>query len=207
MIAIIDYGMSNLRSVHHAFEYLGADARIVDSPKDLGTARALVLPGDGAFGPAMQNLSALRWLDPLQEAIGRGMPFLGICLGMQLLFETSDENGAHRGLGILRGAVRRFPLGAGKIPQIGWNQLQIQPRSRFLAGVPQNAFAYFVHSYYCQAADETTVAARTLYGISYASVVEQDRVWGAQFHPEKSGEDGLNMLRNFLALVQESNRT
>lgn len=204
MIAIIDYGMSNLRSVHHAFEYLGADTRIVDSPADLRTARALVLPGDGAFGPAMQNLSAFGWLNPLQAAIERAVPFLGICLGMQLLFETSEENGAHRGLGILRGAVMKFPAGAGKIPQIGWNQLQIQPQSRFLTGVPQNAFAYFVHSYYCQAADEAVIAARTVYGISYASVVEQENVWGAQFHPEKSGEDGLRMLRNFVALVRET---
>lgn len=204
MIAIIDYGMSNLRSVHHAFEYLGADARIVDSPADLRTARALVLPGDGAFGPAMQNLSTLGWLEPLQSAIGRGVPFLGICLGMQLLFDTSDENGAHRGIGFIRGTVKKFPAGAGKIPQIGWNQLQIQPQSRFLAGVPQNAFAYFVHSYYCQATDETVIAARTVYGISYASVVEQGNVWGAQFHPEKSGEDGLRMLRNFVALVRQT---
>ncbi|MBI4673749.1 MAG: imidazole glycerol phosphate synthase subunit HisH [Chloroflexi bacterium] len=201
MLAIIDYGMSNLRSVRHAFEYLGAEARIVDSPREVERARALVLPGDGAFGPAMENLNAFGWLEPFYAAIARGVPFLGICLGMQLLFETSEENGAHQGLGILRGSVKKFPRAAGKIPQIGWNQLQIKSSSRFLAGVSQNAFAYFVHSYYCDARDENVIAARTEYGVSYASVVEAGNVWGAQFHPEKSGADGLTMLRNFLALA------
>lgn len=202
MIAIIDYGMSNLRSVQHAFQYLGADARIADSPATLRNARAIVLPGDGAFGPAMENLRARGWLEPFHDAIARGMPFLGICLGMQLLFETSHENGTHQGLGILRGTVKKFPSDVGKIPQIGWNQLQIQPHSKFLAGISQNAFAYFVHSYYCDARDENVIAARTEYGISYASVVEEGKVWGAQFHPEKSGADGLKMLENFLGLVR-----
>ena len=204
MIAIIDYGMSNLRSVRHAFEYLGTDAQIVDSPATLRNARAIVLPGDGAFGPAMENLRAFGWLEPLHAAIARGVPFLGICLGMQLLFETSQENGAHQGLGILRGAVKKFPSDAGKIPQIGWNQLHISASSKFLAGISQNAFAYFVHSYYCVARDENVIAARTEYGIKYASVVEHENVWGAQFHPEKSGADGLKMLQNFMALVRET---
>ena len=198
MIAIIDYGMSNLRSVRHAFEYLGAEARIVDSPRELEHARAMVLPGDGAFGPAMENLRAFGWLEPLRAAIQRGVPFLGICLGMQLLFDSSEENGVHQGLGILRGTVKKFPSHAGKIPQIGWNQLRIKPSSHFLAGVPQSAFAYFVHSYYCAAQDETVIAAHTEYGLAYASVVEAGNVWGAQFHPEKSGADGLRMLRNFV---------
>lgn len=202
MIAIIDYGMSNLRSVRHAFEYLGADAQLVDSPRELEHARALVLPGDGAFGPAMENLRAYGWLEPLRAAIERGVPFLGICLGMQLLFDSSEENGAHQGLGILRGAVKKFPRDAGKIPQIGWNQLQLKPASKFLAGAPQNTFAYFVHSYYCDAKDENVIAARTEYGVSYASAVEAGNVWGAQFHPEKSGADGLRMLRNFLQLAR-----
>lgn len=201
MIAIIDYGMSNLRSVRHAFEYLGAEARIIDAPRELARAHAIVLPGDGAFGPTMENLRGRGWLEPFHDALARGVPFLGICLGMQLLFETSEENGAHRGLGILRGAVKKFPPDAGKIPQIGWNQLQLKPSSKFLAGVHQNAFAYFVHSYYCDAQDENVVAARTEYGISYASVVEAGNVWGAQFHPEKSGADGLKMLKNFLGIL------
>lgn len=207
MIAIIDYGMSNLRSVRHAFEYLGADAHIIDTPQELENAHAIVLPGDGAFGPAMDNLNAFGWLEPFHAAIARGVPFLGICLGMQLLFDSSQENGAHQGLGILRGEVQKFPQDAGKIPQIGWNRLQSKPSSKFLAGVRENAFAYFVHSYYCRAHDERVVAAHTEYGISYASVVEAGNVWGAQFHPEKSGADGLKMLQNFLALVRETRHT
>jgi glutamine amidotransferase len=204
MIAIIDYGMSNLRSVRHGLQYLGADARIVDSPTDIASASALVLPGDGAFGPAMQNLRAFGWLEPMHRAIADGMPFLGICLGMQLLFDSSKEMGEHQGLGILRGRVKRFPPDAGKIPQIGWNQLKARPGSKFLRGIRDNAYAYFVHSYYCESDDPNVVAARTEYGIEYASVVEKDNVWGAQFHPEKSSNDGLQMLRNFLDLVKET---
>lgn len=197
-VAIIDYGMSNLRSVRHAFEYLGANARIIDSPGDLTSARAFVLPGDGAFGPAMENLQAGGWLEPIRTAISRGTPFLGICLGMQLLFDSSEEMGEYRGLGILRGRVKKFPASSVKIPQIGWNQLNIANSSRFLAGVNDGAHAYFVHSYYCEAKDANVIAAQTEYGIRYASVVEKENVWGAQFHPEKSGTDGLQMLRNFL---------
>jgi imidazole glycerol-phosphate synthase subunit HisH len=203
MIAIVDYGMSNLRSVHHAFEYLGAEARIVTAPRELEEVDAIVLPGDGAFGPAMENLRVWGWVEPLCARIGSGVPFLGICLGMQLLFESSEEMGEHRGLGILRGRVKRFPADAGKIPQIGWNQLQIEPHSRLLAGVTNGAFAYFVHSYYCDVQDFAVVMARTEYGVEYASVVEAGNVWGAQFHPEKSGGDGLQMLRNFAAYVHD----
>lgn len=202
MIAIIDYGMSNLRSVRHAFEYLGAEARIVDAPETLRNARALVLPGDGAFGPAMENLRARGWLEPICDAIARGVPFLGICLGMQLLFDSSQENGEHRGLGILRGRVKKFPRAAGKIPQIGWNQLRVSADSKFLAGVRDGTYAYFVHSYYCQADDAKVIAAKTEYGIEYAAAVEHGNVWGAQFHPEKSGAEGLRMLGNFLEMVK-----
>lgn len=202
MIAIVDYGMSNLRSVRHAFEFLSAEARIVATPAALANATAIVLPGDGAFGQAMDNLRAGGWLEPLLNAIGRGVPFLGICLGMQLLFDASEEMGEHRGLGILRGRVKRFPPQAGKIPQIGWNQLRVRADSRFLAGIADGTFAYFVHSYYCDPEDAAIVTAQTEYGIPYASVVEAGNVWGAQFHPEKSGAEGLKMLRNFLALTK-----
>lgn len=201
MIAIIDYGMSNLRSVRHAFEYLGAEAQIIDSPGRIKEASALVLPGDGAFRPAMENLEARGWLEPMLAAIASGVPFLGICLGMQLLFESSEEMGEHRGLGLVRGHVKKFPRGAGKIPQIGWNQLRAKPHSQFLAGLNEGTYAYFVHSYYCEPQEPSVVAAHTEYGIEYASVVEAGSVWGAQFHPEKSGADGLKMLRNFLAMV------
>jgi glutamine amidotransferase len=202
MIAIIDYGMSNLRSVRHAFEYLGAEARIVDSPDALNGAAALVLPGDGAFGPAMNNLRERGWVEPLNAAVARGVPFLGICLGMQLLFEASEEGGWQRGLGILRGDVKRFPAGEIKIPQIGWNQLEKRSDSRFLAGIGDRAYAYFVHSYYCDPQDQDVVAAGTIYGVPYASVVESGCVWGAQFHPEKSGVDGLRMLQNFVTSLE-----
>ncbi|HZQ10168.1 MAG TPA: imidazole glycerol phosphate synthase subunit HisH [Anaerolineae bacterium] len=205
MILIIDYGMSNLRSVRHALHYLGAEACITDSPRDINRARALVLPGDGAFGPAMENLGAGGWLEPIYDAIARGVPFLGICLGMQLLFDSSEEMGEHRGLGILRGCVKKFPSDVGKIPQIGWNELRVRNSSKFLQGVPDGVYAYFVHSYYCEAHDAEVVAAQTEYGISYASVIESGNVWGAQFHPEKSGHDGLRMLRNFLELVNVHN--
>lgn len=207
MIAIVDYGMSNLQSVRHAFEHLGAAAQIIDSPDALADARAVVLPGDGAFGPAMTNLYARGWIEPLTAAIAQGMPFLGICLGMQLLFETSEEGGGFQGLGILRGRVVRFAQAAGKVPQIGWNQLRVNPASRFLKGVPDGAFAYFVHSYYCAPDDARVIAAETEYGQTYASVVEAGKVWGAQFHPEKSSDHGLQMLSNFAALAQEANPT
>ncbi len=205
MILIIDYGMSNLRSVRHALTYLGAEACIRDSPRDIDRASALVLPGDGAFGPAMENLRAGGWLEPIYKAIARGVPFLGICLGMQLLFDSSEEMGEHRGLGILRGRVKKFPPSAGKIPQIGWNQLYVHDSSNFLRGVPNGAYAYFVHSYYCEADDAKGIAAQTEYGVWYASVVESGNVWGAQFHPEKSGQDGLRMLQNFLERVNVHN--
>jgi glutamine amidotransferase len=199
MIAIVDYGMSNLRSVRRGLEAVGAHADIITEPERLGTARGILLPGDGAFGQTMTNLSAGKWIEPLRAAIARGVPFLGICLGMQLLFDASEERGAYPGLGILRGRVKRFPKG--KVPQIGWNQLRVRQGSRFLAGVSDGAYAYFVHSYYCEPEEPAVSAAQTEYGIEYTSVVEWQNVWGAQFHPEKSGEDGLTMLGNFVKFV------
>jgi imidazole glycerol-phosphate synthase subunit HisH len=195
MIAIVDYGMSNLRSVQRGFEAVGATVRVIADPSELEGALGIVLPGDGAFGQTMENLARGGWVEPLCSAIKRGVLFLGICLGMQLLFETSEEMGEHRGLGILRGRVKRFP--SGKIPQIGWNQLHIRPGSKLLVGVHDGSYAYFVHSYFCEPEEPQIVAAGTEYGIEYASVVERENVWGAQFHPEKSGRDGLTMLRNF----------
>jgi glutamine amidotransferase len=195
MIAIVDYGMSNMRSVRRGLEAAGAAATIVDDPKGLEQAGGIVLPGDGAFGQTIQNLSQGGWIAPMLAAIRRGVPFLGICLGMQLLFETSEEMGEHCGLGILRGRVKKFH--SGKVPQIGWNQLIVNPRSRMLRGVQNGTYAYFVHSYFCEPEDSQIVTAETEYGISYASVVEQNNLWATQFHPEKSGPAGLVMLRNF----------
>ncbi len=201
MIAIVDYGMGNLRSVQKAFEKVGTIARIVPFPRDLANARGIVLPGVGAFGQAMDNLRAIGWIDPLRDACARGVPFIGICLGMQLLFESSEEMGKHEGLGILRGGVKRFN-GELKVPQMGWNQIHIQRSSPWLRDVADGSYAFFVHSYYCAPRDSSTVVAITDYGIEFASVVAQKNIFGAQFHPEKSQSVGLRMLANFADIVE-----
>ena len=195
MIFIVDYGMSNLHSVRRGLEAVGATVKVTADPSELDGAGGIVLPGDGAFGQTMDNLEEGGWVEPLSRAIERGVPFLGICLGMQLLFETSEELGEHRGLGILRGCVKRFPYG--KVPQIGWNQLRIHGGSKMLVGVKDNFYAYFVNSYYCEPEDRSVIASETEYGIEFASSVEWKNVWGTQFHPEKSGTHGLRMLKNF----------
>jgi glutamine amidotransferase len=212
MIAIIDYGMGNLRSVQKAFEKNGAAARIVPFPRDLANARGIVLPGVGAFGQAMNNLRAIGWDAALREAVQRGVPFIGICLGMQLLFESSDEMGQHEGLGILHGEVKRF-TGDLKIPQMGWNQIHVRAihpgtdrqgrcESPLLRDVPNDSYAFFVHSYYCAPRDAEIALATTDYGIEFASVVGDKNVFGAQFHPEKSQSVGLKMLENFAAMTK-----
>ncbi len=195
MIAIIDYGMSNLRSVQRGLERAGATVKVVTASTELTAARGIVLPGDGAFGQTMENLARGGWIEPLCSAVASGVPFLGICLGMQLLFETSDEMGEHRGLGLVQGRVQKFP--SGKVPQIGWNQVRLPCPSRLMERVPDWSYVYFVHSYYCEPTERGLVAAETDYGIPYASAVEKDNIWGVQFHPEKSGSVGLVMLENF----------
>ncbi len=200
MIAIVDYGMGNLRSVQKAFEKIGATARIVPFPRDIENARGIVLPGVGAFGQAMENLRAIGWVEPLRDACARGVPFIGICLGMQLLFESSEEMGQHEGLGILRGEVKRFS-GELKVPQMGWNQIHIQRSSPLLRDVAEGSYAFFVHSYYCAPRDSDIILATTEYGIEFASMVGRGNVFGAQFHPEKSQSVGLKMLENFAAIT------
>ena len=202
MIAIVDYGMGNLRSVQKAFEKIGATARIVPFPRDLANARGIVLPGVGAFGQAMENLRAIGWVEPLRDACAHCVPFIGICLGMQLLFESSEEMGQHEGLGILRGQVKRFN-GELKVPQMGWNQIHIvgaNAASPLLHDVADDSYAFFVHSYYCAPLDPSITVATTDYGIEFASVVQQGNVFGAQFHPEKSQSVGLKMLENFASI-------
>ncbi len=201
MIAIVDYGMGNLRSVQKAFERVGAEARVVSSPEGMAGAHGVVLPGVGAFAQAMDNLRAAGWVEPIVAACSSGRPFIGICLGMQLLFESSDEMGRHAGLGILPGDVRRFG-GDLKVPQMGWNQIRIRGAGTedvppLLRGVPDGGYAFFVHSYYCAPHDPDVVLATTDYGIEFASVVGRGNVLGAQFHPEKSQSVGLQMLDNF----------
>ena len=199
MIVIVDYGMGNLRSVQKAFERVGYEAVITSSPQDVRQASGVVLPGVGAFGEAMANLERCGLVEPLCEAAAT-RPFLGICLGQQLLFDSSEEMGRHRGLGILPGRVVRF-AGSLKVPHIGWNQLHIVQPSPLLVGVADGAFAYFVHSYYVVPSDPTVIVAQTEYGVSFASIVGRGQLFGLQFHPEKSQKVGLTMLANFAAMT------
>lgn len=203
MIAIVDYGMGNLRSALRGIEKVGGEARIIQSPREMIGADAIVLPGDGAFGHAMMNLRAAGWVEPLKQACADGVPFLGICVGMQLLFETSEEMGTHQGLGIFAGNVKRFPVGL-KVPQMGWNQLTIRQSNPLLRDVPNGGYTYFVHSYYCAPRDSSVTLATTDYGIDFASIVGRDNVWGTQFHPEKSQVVGLKILTNFVEMVKRN---
>lgn len=196
MIAVIDYGMGNLRSVQKAFNHLGFEAAIVDQPEKARNASHLVLPGDAAFGDAMRNLRSRGWEDFLMREVESGKPFLGICVGLQLMFEESEERGKHRGLGMLTGRVLRFPTGQ-RVPQIGWNQIAIRRQNDLLEGVPQGSFFYFVHSYYVDSENSRDCLATTEYGFDYTSIVACDNMWGVQFHPEKSQHVGLRLLRNF----------
>jgi glutamine amidotransferase len=198
-LAIVDYGMGNLRSVQKAFERLGHAAEVTSDPDRIGAAPAVVLPGVGAFGACMTNLAARGLVEPVRDVIGRGRPFLGICLGMQLLFETSDEFGPVAGLGVLPGRVVRFPHHPErKVPHMGWNSVRIARRAPALAGIEDGAYVYFVHSYYAAPSDPSVVATMTPYGDEFASSVVRDNVFACQFHPEKSQRVGLKLLDNFV---------
>ena len=199
MIAVIDYGMGNLRSVQKAFEFLGYAAEIVEAPERLSAATHLVLPGDAAFGDAMHNLQVVGWDAAIAEGLAADKPFLGICVGLQLMFEESEEMGRHRGLGILPGKCVRFPP-TERVPHIGWNQIAIKRKVSLLEGVPEGSFFYFVHSYYVVNDNTGDCVATTDYGIDYTSVAGSGRVFGVQFHPEKSQAHGLRLLDNFARL-------
>ena len=188
--------MGNLRSVQKAFEFLGFTAAIVAEPERVSGATHLVLPGDAAFGDAMRNLCAAGWDQAIAEGIAAGKPFLGICVGLQLMFSQSEELGHHRGLGILPGQCVRFPR-TERVPQIGWNQIAIKREVPLLAGVPEGRFFYFVHSYYVKTENEDDCIATTDYGFDYTSIAGSGRVFGVQFHPEKSQTHGLRLLDNF----------
>lgn len=203
MIAIIDYGAGNLQSVKKALDYLGEPNLITAKSSEIEAADALVLPGVGSFGDAMQSLSDSGLLETVRAAALSDTPFLGICLGLQLLFPESEESKGVKGLGVLPGKIIKFPGDMGlKIPQIGWNSINIREGCKLFAGVPQNAYVYFVHSYYLQAADPEVVAAKAEYGVTFhASVADEaHRLYATQFHPEKSGAVGLRILRNFAAM-------
>lgn len=200
MIALIDYGIGNLRSVEKALAAVGADVRLTEDPDQILAADKVVLPGVGAFGDGMAGLRARDLIEVLATIVARETPLLGICVGMQLLFEASDELGEHTGLGFLPGRVRRFWNSGLKIPQTGWNQLLAKRDSPLLRGLPLGSYAYFNHSYYCDPAEKTDVLANTEYGFPYASVVGHGCLYGVQFHPEKSQMVGLAMLKNFVEL-------
>lgn len=197
MLAIIDCGMGNLRSVYMAFRRLGVEAQITSDAGTIGQAQAVALPGVGAFGDAMERLRALHLVGPIHKIASAGTPLIGICLGLQLLFESSEELGNHRGLGLLRGRVTRFPEGL-PVPHMGWNQIHQARPIPLWQGVPDHAYAYFVHSYYVEPADSAVIAATTDYGIEYVSAVTRDNLCGIQFHPEKSQDVGERILRNWL---------
>ena len=199
-MAIIDYGVGNLRSVEKAFAAMGHDAAVTSNESLLRSADRLVLPGVGAFAACMNELAARGFDELVRERVHEGTPLLGVCVGMQMLFEQSEEFGQTIGLGLLRGRVRRFPedlRGDLVVPQVGWNQLRQRAIHPLLADIPDNAFFYFVHSYFCQADDPSVVIGETDYGGLYPSVVARGNVCGVQFHPEKSQSAGLRLLANF----------
>ncbi len=198
MIALIDYGIGNLRSVEKALQAVGAPVRLTSDPAVIGAADKIVLPGVGAFGDGMRGLRERGLVEVIRESAAKGAPLLGICLGMQLLFDSSEELGRHAGLGLLAGSVLRFPENGLKVPQTGWNQILFQGGSPLLEGLESGCYAYFNHSFYCAPADPPVVQGWTDYGLRYASVIGSGHIYGAQFHPEKSQSVGLQMLRNFV---------
>jgi glutamine amidotransferase len=226
MIAVLDYGVGNLRSVFKAFESvatpLNIPVDIVNRPVDLTRWQAVVLPGQGAFGDSVDNLRRQQLDRPLLDAVEAGLPLLGICVGMQLLFDGSEEMGDHEGLHLIPGRVRRFPADMAdatahpgehaqaprmlRVPQIGWNQLHIRRQDPLLDGVPDGAYAYFAHSYYCDPVSPDAALTATDYGIDYASIVRYHNAWGIQPHPEKSHTVGLRILRNFMSMVVARSR-
>ncbi len=204
MLAVIDYGAGNLRSVLHALRSLGVrDMHIVQHGGELSGATRIILPGVGAFGAGMQQLQAKGFVEPMTAAVRKDIPFLGICLGMQFLFERSDEMGEHPGLGLLPGHVTRFaPHAQRKVPHMGWNRLIQQRPSPLLTGIDADSQVYFVHSYCCMPDCQEDVIASTDYGEEFASAVQRGALFGVQFHPEKSQRVGLQMLSNFLEFAQ-----
>jgi imidazole glycerol-phosphate synthase subunit HisH len=214
MIAIIDYGMGNLGSVAKAFKAIGANINVIQNPKDLNKADKIVLPGVGAFRDCMLSLKKLKLDTALIENVKTGKPYLGLCLGMQILFETSEEGGKTKGLGILKGKIVRFNfklntqysiLNTLKIPHMGWNTIVPRPtshvpRCKLLQNVPDDAWMYFVHSYYSVPEDKTVIAATTDYGMDFCSMIWKDNIYATQFHPEKSQQMGMKILENFIKL-------
>jgi len=200
MIALIDYGMGNLGSVSNALRFIDCDYQITSDPEVLGGADAAILPGVGAFGDCMDNLREYKLVEPIREYIASDRPFLGICLGLQLLFTEGEEMGTHAGLDVVPGRVIRFTHDL-KIPQIGWNQIDIQQDCPQLEGIPGGSYVYFVHSYHVVPEDDAVIATTTDYGYEFCSGIRRGNLFATQFHPEKSSDFGLQILRNFAGEV------
>lgn len=202
MIAIIDYGAGNIRSVSKALKHIGCECFITNKKDEILSADGAVLPGVGSFGDTVDSLNKYGIKEAVIEFINSGKPFLGICLGLQLLFPGSEESEGAEGLGVFDGTITKIPNGEGlKIPHMGWNSLSIKKGSRLFEGIEENPYVYFVHSYYLNAADKSIVAAQTEYGVTIDAAVEKGNVFATQFHPEKSGEVGLKILKNFVDIV------
>lgn len=201
MIAIIDYGAGNLQSVKKALDFIGAESVITDDPETINACDKILLPGVGSFGDAMASMQEKNLVETVKQNALSGKAFLGICLGLQLLFEESEETPGVKGLGIFKGKIRKFPADMGlKIPHIGWNSLEIKQNDTIFKDIPENSYVYFVHSYYLEAEESDTVAAVTNYGIDFHSAVGRNNIFATQFHPEKSGDVGLQILRNFASM-------
>ena len=202
MIGIIDYGSGNLRSVYNAFRYLGQDVKICEGPEEMTTFDKVVLPGVGSSRDALEGLEQRGLVEPLLDFIEKGKPFLGICLGLQLLFARSEESGGCDCLGIIRGEVKLFPRETGvKVPQIGWNTVKMRgPECPIFKGLKDESYFYFVHSYYCSSEEAAYTAGETEYGIPYTSVLWKDNIFAMQFHPERSQANGIKLLENFVKL-------
>lgn len=200
MIAIIDYDAGNIKSVEKALQYLGEEAVITRDAGEILMADKVILPGVGAFGDAMEKLNRYGLVPVIHEVVEKGIPFLGICLGLQLMFESSEEAPGVEGLGLVKGKIVRIPEGDGlKVPHMGWNSLSFPKEGRLFAGIPENSYVYFVHSYYLQA-EEDIVTATAEYGVTIHASVEKGNVFACQFHPEKSSHTGLTILKNFVEL-------
>ncbi|HME42808.1 MAG TPA: imidazole glycerol phosphate synthase subunit HisH [Syntrophorhabdales bacterium] len=202
MIAIVDYGMGNLRSVTNAFARLGGSIVVTRDKAMIAEARAIVVPGVGAFGKCMENLRGFDLLDVLRDQISKGKPYLGICLGLQMLFESSEEAPGVEGLSLVKGCVRRFKNDL-KVPHMGWNEVEQIKNSRVFKGIDQGEYFYFVHSFYPEPGEDV-IASKTDYGSPFASSIERDNIFACQFHPEKSQKVGLRLLQNFINLCGQN---
>ena len=203
MIAIIDYGMGNLRSVEKGFLKVGVEAKVISDPQSVDDADAVVLPGVGAFRDCMRNLDRMKLIGPIMKSIRKGKPYLGICLGLQMLFTESEEFGVYKGLDVLKGKVVRFQVDL-KVPHMGWNTVKLLEKPPIFDGIKDESYFYFVHSYYVAPDDEGIIAGTTDYGITFTAMVWKDNIVATQFHPEKSQETGLKILKNFGDFVRKS---